>query len=96
MKHHDLSANTVKLDYNILLQVALIAWGGAKTGVERALHEIQSAPIYEPNKSLSLTAESLRNHAEQLALAVETVEALRGLKIREELIVINQPEVKAD
>lgn len=96
MKNHDLSANIVKLDYNALLSVAKIAWGEAKAGVERALQEIQTVPIYKPNKSLVLTAKTLVQHAHQLALAIETVEALEGMRTRSELEILNKPVVKED
>lgn len=92
MENHDLSADSVTLDYDALLDTAIIAVRGARTSIERYYGEIQNA--YLTKKSMVLTSQWLAREAQSLATAIETLEALEGMRTRNEFNWKNKPEMK--
>ena len=90
MRFHDLSANTVRIDYPTLLKTAQIAVRGALMEVERRVSEVHNR---RAGQSVSLNAEWLAESADDLAVAIETLEALEAMKSRSELTWTNKPKV---
>jgi len=90
MNKHDISAETVRIDFSALLETARIAKFASRHNVERALGEIQHNDWHKPDKSMTLTARRLASDAQALALATETVEALEAAKSREELVIVGK------
>ncbi len=104
MQHdqHDLSADSVKLDYQAMLRTALIAVGRSKNACERELSAVQDYQIYYGNKAetqgyddvkFASAALRLAEYAEQLSVAAATYTTLRGGLSRHEVIIVNKPEI---
>ncbi len=95
-KSHDISADIVRLNFDQLLRTTQIAVGLSKTECERNLSEIQYASFHgktvsgqhrgDHSKMLS-AAKELARHAEQLAVATDTLDALEYSRTREELVI---------
>ena len=97
LTQHDLSHNEVKLDYQALVKTAEIAVGRAKQELNRYSGKIDEAiGAYDKmfdGVSLRLNAQLLLNEAEYLCIACETLSALKGGLDREDVIIINKPEI---
>lgn len=100
MNKHDLSHDLVKLDYPTLLATVQSAVYCNRVNCERALSEIQYADEnVRPKDVSSLTvgyfiarsARNLAQYAKSLADCAETLEALEGMKTREDLVILNKP-----
>ncbi len=94
MKHHDLSAQHVKLSYTAMLDVAAIAMHGARTNVERHLHVIQRANRENYTERIGLISEAayLTECAKDLELATETWVALKEIQFRTTVEITNLPD----
>jgi hypothetical protein len=93
---HDISAGIVRLNFNQLFRTVQIAVGLSKAECERRLSEIQHAGIYgktvsgQPggdHRQMFSAAKELARHAEQLATATGTLDALEYARTREELVI---------
>jgi hypothetical protein len=98
MKYHDLSGDEVKLDYPTLLNTAAIAFVEAREQVSRRLGELRE--FWHKNAdgakyaSLGFTASLLLESAKDLEQAAYTLEALEGMKSRNQLKWLNKPTKK--
>ena len=97
LTQHDLSSNEVKLDYQALIKTAEIAVGKAKQEVYRHHSKIDEAcfPKFD-GVALKLNAQWLLDEAKYLCIACETLSALKGGLDREDVIIINKPEVTVE
>lgn len=91
---NDLSFNLAKLDYQAMLHTAQIACRATKMEIERLLHDTYD--LGASASKLRHTGNRLAEAAQQFAHATDTLWALDGCKEREELEVVNRPEVKED
>jgi len=93
---NDLSGTLVKVDYEVMLQTAGIAYSGMRQKVENYLSELQH--MIKPEDFLSakfpLRAKYLAEDAERLAVAAEMYHNLLNGKTRERIEVVNKPEIK--
>ena len=96
MERHqfDLSAGVVKLDYEEVLRTAQAAVFLAKEDLHRELQKWSTLPA--ERQPTNLNAEWMLASARRLAQATTTLHYLRGGLAREELIITNKPEVKAE
>ena len=88
---HDLSADTVRLDYQALIRTAAIAFMETREAVSRYLDELREMEI--SNVSRSMTANWLADKADALAVAAETYSTLVGGKTRSHVDIMNKPKV---
>jgi hypothetical protein len=87
---NDLSYNLTKLDYKALVQTSEIAYGQLLNTIYKEYCVLQGT---SDNTKRWLEAGYLKNHAIQLAIVAETLSTLIEGLSREELIVVNKPEV---
>lgn len=90
---HDLSADTTKISFPLLLELATIAVHYSKIECERALGEIQNFSFANNFNGLHYSAAKLAMHAEALASASNTLCVLTESKCRSKLIIIGKPPV---
>ena len=92
---NDLCGNHTKLDYQALLRVAAIAFGHS---IEQIHQEYSILRQYPPcsNVELFSHAEYLHKEAGKLAVIAETLATLQEGLDREELEIVNKPEVKGE
>ena len=101
--NHDLSYNSTKLDYQALLDTARIAYHNSVENVSRGLNRLRDYDFKaitdktnSSNIGIKSEAEFLASIANQLQIVAETYVTLKeGLK-REELEVINKPEIEEE
>ena len=86
---HDLSYNSTKLDYQALIDTANIAVGHCVEKVSHYLSEFHKLDV-KPTPSVT---QWLEREGRYLAIANETLHTLREGLEREELEIINKPEV---
>lgn len=95
-KSHDISADIVRLDFDELRRTAQIAVGLARVECERKLSEIQHASFHGQTVSgrprgdhrvMFAAAKELARHAEQLAVATGTLDALEYATTRGQLTI---------
>ena len=89
-RHHDVSCNWVRLNYEALLQTAKVARQSSICNIERALAEITKDDA--PEGTLVCAAHRLEAVAKALSVAIETEEALESAAIRPELSIVRQKE----
>lgn len=87
---NDLSFNSTKLDYKALVQTARIAYGQLLYTIFREYSLLQET---QDNAKRWLEAGYLKSHSAQLAIVAETLSTLLEAESREELIVVNKPEI---
>ncbi len=86
---NDLSFNHTTLDYQALHRTAVIAFAHTRNEIERYLHETHEIG----RTNFSSTAGYILKEAEQLAVVAETLHTLEEGLTREELEIVNKPEV---
>ena len=87
---NDLSYNQTKLDYQALLDTAEIAFANTREELNKNLHSLYEHPL---KGCFYLTTSRVETLAKQLNTVAETLYTLRGGLTREELEVVNKPEV---
>ena len=93
---NDLSANTVKLDYQSLVRTAKIAVGRSMNGIEEYQGKLHDDLGKGYGVGIKLHSDWLAREAERLALACNTLATLLGAETRGNVTVINLPEVPAE
>ena len=88
---NDLSHNHTKLDYQALLKCATIAFAHTRNEVEKYIHNTHSL---DSDIHYSSDARRLLEEAKQMVIAAETMDTLKGGLTREELEIVNKPEIK--
>ena len=96
LTQHDLSSNEVKLDYQALVWTAEIAVGKAKQEICRYYNKIDNACLPFDGTALRLNAQWLLSEAKCFCIACETLSALKGGLDREDVTIINKPEIKLE
>jgi len=87
---NDLSFNKVELDYEALLKTSKIAFAHVRNELKRLLdqtHEIS------PSFNYFHLADRIKTEADALVIAAETMHTLEEGLAREELDVVNKPDV---
>ena len=93
---HDISAGIVRLNFDQLFRTVQIAVGLSKVECERRLSEFQHASfcgktvsgrLGGDHRQMFYAAQELARHAEQLATATGTLDALEYARTREELVI---------
>lgn len=92
----DLSYNSTKLDHQALLSVARIATGHCIENVSNHLADLRDKVIRDDITGIHLSAYWLAGEAGQLAVSAEVLATLMGSLSREELEIVNKPEVKEE
>ena len=89
---NDLSFNKAELDYQAMLTTATVAYRGCLREIERHLQVMRSLhkKVYLPY----LSAQWLESEAKYLTIVAETMHTLQEGLSREELVIVNKPEVK--
>lgn len=90
---HELSFNSVKLDYDALLKTAQIAFANTRTRVEEHLKRLQE---HSRTSCYYLDAQWLERAASQLTIAAETMYTLEHGLERREVTIVNKLIVKED
>ena len=90
---HDLSANEAKISFNLLLQTAQIAVGGAAHGCERSISVFQTASFKSNYTDMMNSARELARSAKQLATATDTLHALMESQTREDFVIMREDAV---
>lgn len=88
---NDLSFNHAEVDHGALLTVASLAFFYGKERVSRHLEK-----LYRPEKGIKcwyMNAQYLAQDANNLAVIAETLYTLEESLTREELVIVNKPEV---
>ena len=88
---NDLSHNSTKLDYQAMLKTARIAFAHTRNELDKYLHQTHEI---KPHLSYAHIARIIKEEADQLVIAAEVMDTLEGGLSREELEVVNKPEVK--
>ena len=86
---NDLSANTVKLDYQALLYMAKVATGKCLETIGKQTDKIRSAIDLAEVTQLSLQALWISDEANNLAICADTLAALLGGIDRENVEIVN-------
>jgi len=87
---NDLSYNSTKLDYQALVTTSKIAYGKLLISIYRQYRLLQET---ESNTKRYLEAKYLKDDAIQLVIVAETLSTLLEAESREELVIVNKPEV---
>ncbi|KKN74218.1 hypothetical protein LCGC14_0393040 [marine sediment metagenome] len=87
---HDLSFNSTKLDYQALIRTSIIAFAHTRNKIERLVQYTHT--IGETN--FASTSRLIAEEAEKLVVVAETWYTLEEGLTRQELIIVNKPEVK--
>ena len=87
----DLSSNQVQLDYMAMLATARTAFAHTRNEMERLITSTHGLNLHA---DYSLTCKWLLDEAKQLVVAAEVMHTLDAGLDREELEVVNKPEVK--
>lgn len=90
---NDLSYNSTKLDYLAMLKTSRIAF--AHTRNELSGYLLQTHDI-KPSLSYDYLARLIKEEADQLVIAAETMVTLEGGLYREELEIVHKLEVKTN
>ncbi|KKN53786.1 hypothetical protein LCGC14_0598790 [marine sediment metagenome] len=90
----NLSANSTKLDHEALLKVAKIATGHCIEGVASHLSKLRGKLFDSDITALHLEAHWLAREAQQLDVSAEVLATLMGSIAREDIEIVNKPEVK--
>lgn len=90
---NDLSYNQTKLDYLALLKTARIAFAHTRNDLDRYLGQTHA---FNPTPNYASLAGRIKQEADELVIAAETMHTLEEGLSREELEVINKPEVKRE
>jgi len=85
---HDISAGTVRLDFDSLLHTVNVAVGYSKTAVERQLSRLQHASFSNNHREMRYAANELSLNASALEIACNTLHALEESKSRETLVIV--------
>lgn len=87
---NDLSYNSTKLDYMALIQTAESAYASLLTSINK-----HSGILWETSDNVKryLEAGYLERDANQLVIIAETLSTLKEGLTREELIIVNKPEI---
>lgn len=92
---NDLSFNKAELDFQAMLKTAAVAFGQVKESLHRELALIENTHFNERRVS-SVYLETFKNLAESFAIVGETYNTLLEATKRENLTIINKPEVNRD
>lgn len=88
---NDLSYNHTKLDYQAMVKTAQIAFASSRDGIARLIHQTYDI---NPHVNYKLIGQRIKEEADRLVIAAETMYTLDGGLEREELEIVNKPEVK--
>ncbi len=88
---HDLSFDTVVLDYDALIQTARIAFAHSRDQVGRHMRDTYDM---NPNMNYTSASQSILRQARHMVTAAETLHALQEGLTRSQLEIVNKPEVK--
>ena len=89
---HDLSYTEAKLDFQALVKTAEIAYVKAREEVSRRLHGLYEIELTKDNTGRYCEANRLKETAQHLAIAAETLSVLYEARTRKILKVINKSE----
>ena len=90
---NDLSFNSTKLDYKALLTTAEIAFAHSREEINRHLSSLYKYPL---EGCFYLEAEHIEWEAKSLHIISETMYTLREGLTRQDLEIVNKPEVKEE
>ena len=92
---HDLSFDSTKLDFEALTRTASVAYGATRRHIENELNELQHLLTHNEyaRAMFPLTARQLAEDAERLAIAAETYHTLLNARHRNEIEIVNKPEI---
>ena len=90
---NDLSCNQTKLDYLAMVKTSRVAFAHIRNELDRYLHQTHEI---KPQLGLDFLAKLIKEEANELVIAAETMHTLEGGLSREELEIVNKPEVKDD
>lgn len=93
---NDLSHNEAKLDYAALVKTAEIAVGKCKADIADYVFKITDDWSKKDFTGVYLKATWLREEAERLEIACETLATLKGGETRENIIIVNKKEIRAE
>lgn len=88
---NDLSFNKTELDYQAMLTTSKIAFAHVRNKLEDYLHQTHDI---KPRFSYASLASRIEEEAEQLLVVAETMYTLEEGLTREELMVVNKPEIE--
>lgn len=91
---NDLSHNEAKLDYSALIKTAEIAVGKSRTAIVNYANEISNEWINKKFTGVYLNAIWLREEAQRLEIACETLATLKGGETRKNIVIVNKREIK--
>jgi hypothetical protein len=91
---HDLSANEVRLDYAALVTTAEIAVGKSKSEISHYVIKITNNWSEKEFGSMKLNAGYLKEEAERLEIACETLATLKCGETRKNIIIVNKKEIQ--
>jgi len=92
---NDLSYNHTKLDFEALLQTAQLAYSSRLREISARVSKLSAYPSIG-NTSRWLEAHWLAEDTKALAIIAETLSTLLEAKDREEIEIVNKPEVTKD
>jgi len=87
---NDLSYNSTKLDYQALVTTARIAYRQLLSSIYKKYTVLQYT---ESSTERYLEAKYLKDNAIQLVIVAETLSTLLEAESREELIIVNKPDI---
>lgn len=87
---NDLSYNSTRLDYQALVTTAKVAYGQLLASIYKKYRTLQET---ESSTERYLEAKYLKDYAIQLVIVAETLSTLLEAESREELTIVNKPEV---
>jgi len=90
---NDLSGNETKLDFEALVKTAAFATRELRQQVSRYDGKLSAALMDNDVTGIHVDAQWLADAARDLAIAADTYAALLGARSREEISIVNKPEV---
>ena len=87
---NDLSYNSTRLDYQALVTTSKVAYSQLLSSIYKRYRVLQET---ESNTGRYLEAKYLKDDAIQLVIVAETLSTLLEAESREELVIVNKPEV---
>ena len=94
---NDLSLNKTQLDYQAMLTTSQVAYGRCTDRICKYLNDCRDWSLNPSSKSAMLpylSAEWLEIEAKHLTIVAETMYTLQQGLSRQELVIVNKPEVK--
>jgi len=91
---NNLSFNKVDLDHVALRKTAAIAFGLSHNEIGRLHGSLHGINTYTDSAQIYLNAKRLADLAADFAIVADTLVALNGCATREEVTLINKPELE--